>query len=38
MKNVCKNIFSYSESEGHNRFPQDVSVTHTDKTDGSDHT
>ena len=29
---------SYSESEGHNRFPEDVSVTHTDKTDGCDHT
>ena len=31
-------LYSYSESEGHNRFPEDVSITHTDKTEGYDRT
>ena len=38
MKNVCKNLHSHFESEGHNSFLEDVSITLIVKTGGSDPT
>ena len=38
MKNVCKNLHSHFESEGHNSFLEDVSITLMVKTGGSDPT